>query len=399
MTAFRLALGTLLFFAAASAAQAASPSLPPPPVGWTMSAGQSGLFYQSPTSDIGAASVLITPVEPKSGDFASTFGEDVPSLVEDLFGEAIQQSPVKKISKASDVTTALSSTHVVRTDDNAEIRVQVTGYSRPGGVQLIFIVSSTELPASAAVLKQALEFSDRVRSQNFSLTAELLAAAVATGVAAPTRAATSDEEGLSNTRLPLPANPEERIEAVIYYLRLSFDNQGRVGDTELAPVTATLLKDGRAYEREASAPAAFDPAKRPDGGGGVGRWEKDGEGYSLTFTDGESGTAVSSAAKTYPAPSVMTLHGTYIPNGGTASGNWADRLTFAADETIAIGVGTEPSGGAAASIVQGRYRISQRTIEITPADGTMTSRIFGFQGDHERPEVLLIGDRVYTRQE
>ncbi len=393
----------LVAIVATVTAQAAAQPVPSPPTGWTMSASQAGLSYQSPGTAAGSASVLIAPLHEIAGDFISTFAEDVPALVEDLFGEPINQGPAKDWPSKGSGSQALSSIHLVRSTDGTEIRVQTIGYPLPQGTQLVFIVLPADLPLESDSVKQALRLTESLRAGPFALTPDVLTTALASGVA-QLRAGVVDDDGNATAaqRLPDndPDNPDERIEAVIYYLRLNFDGQGSVGDAELAPITATLLKDGHAFEREASAPASLDPSKRPDGAGGVGRWEKDGEGYLLTFTDGESGTAVSSAAKTFAAPAAMTFDGTYIPSGGsTAAGGWAGSLTFAADETLTIGVGTGTGGGSAASATQGRYKISQRTIEITAADGGTSSRIFGFQGDRDRPDVLLIGNRIYTRKE
>jgi hypothetical protein len=365
---------------------------PRAPAGWTVSASTAGLLYQAPEYLGAGISLLVAPSQPANADFKAGFSEDVPALIEDMFGEITRQGLPKPVDGAPKSQGAQLAAYLVRSSEtDTEIRISVMAYTAADEGQRIFILSPKELSSKNAAYLQAFAFANAIRRSKYALTSERLTEALGS----PPESAIAVE-----VLPPLPDDPEARIEGVIYYLEYDFDAGSDTAGPDLAPVTATLLSNGRLFEREPSAPAGFNPEKRADGSRGVGRWKKDGEGYALTFTDGGSGTAVSSAAKTFPAPAVMTLSGTYLPQGGgTATGNWTDGLTFKDDETVGISLGTDPAGTPLPPQTSRSYRISQRTIDIINDEGSKSSRIFGFQGTREAPELLVIGDQVFTRQD
>jgi len=188
------------------------------------------------------------------------------------------------------------------------------------------------------------------------------------------------------------SSPEDGIENVIHYLRFVFDGTNPGAAAEPQSLTALLLKDGRVFESEPRAPAEFDPLTRPPGSPGTGRWQRDGEAYALAFGDGTQGTAVAAAAKTAPAPAALSFSGTYAAIGGPARDVLPDRITFFDDGSLMLAGG---EGG----LRSARYRISERTIAIGDGDGPRHAFLFGYQGARDRPDLLIIADRVYERVE
>ncbi len=184
-----------------------------------------------------------------------------------------------------------------------------------------------------------------------------------------------------------PADPNSLVEDVIHYLRFTFDGSDPASAVDPKSITALLLSDGRVFENEARAPAAFDATTRPLGSPGAGRWQRDGEGYALAFGDDTQGTAVAKAAKTFAAAASMAFAGHYVGAGGAATADLPDHLSFYDDGSLKRSAARE--GGDSA-----RYTIAARTITLTGADGAATSYLFGFQGEREAPSLLIIGNRI-----
>lgn len=184
-------------------------------------------------------------------------------------------------------------------------------------------------------------------------------------------------------------SPDEQVENVIYFLRYAFDGANPAAAGEPAATTALLLKDGRVFEGEARAPAAFDPDSRPPGSAGTGRWQRDGEAYALAFSDGTQGTAVAGAAKTFPAPAAMAFAGSYRAIGGPATDLLPEQIDFYPDGSLLLKAPNRVLGGS--------YEITQRTIRLA-ADGQRTTQfLFGFRGELEEPVLLILGNRIYER--
>lgn len=186
-------------------------------------------------------------------------------------------------------------------------------------------------------------------------------------------------------------SPDEQVENVIYFLRYAFDGANPAAVGEPSATTALLLKDGRVFEGESRAPATFDPASRPPGSAGTGRWQRDGEAYALAFLDGTQGTAVAGAAKTFPAPAAMAFAGSYRAIGGPATDLLPEQIDFYPDGSLLL-----KSPG---RVLGGSYEITQRTIRLA-ADGQRTTQVlFGFRGALDEPALLILGNRIYERQD
>lgn len=192
---------------------------------------------------------------------------------------------------------------------------------------------------------------------------------------------------------PAPARlSDESIENVIHFLRFVFDGSNPGAAAEPKAITALLLKDGRVFESEPSAPSAFDPSTRSPGSAGTGRWQRDGEAYALSFSDGTQGTAVAKAAKTIPAPAALPLNGTYVATGGPAGSTLPERLRFFDDGSLLLIAAGAPAR-------TGHYRIAKRTIEIGDGTGAHHAYLFGLQGEIARPDVLIVANRIYERED
>lgn len=192
--------------------------------------------------------------------------------------------------------------------------------------------------------------------------------------------------------LPKPLQPDDTVENVIHYLRLVSDGSNTMGSKDVKSFTALLLKDGRFFENEELAPRIFDPAKRPIGSAGTGRWQRDGEAYALAFSDGTEGSAVSSAALTSPAPPSMILMGLFEETTFTPHQILPHRLNFFKDGSLIL---ERPE-----QIPQsGHYKIGLRSIDIEYEQGTIQSFLLGVHQPLEKPQLLVIGSKLYQRIE
>lgn len=187
-----------------------------------------------------------------------------------------------------------------------------------------------------------------------------------------------------------PLQPDETVENVIHYLRIVSEGTAPQGNGELRTFTALLLKDGRVFENEELSPTVFDPAKRPLGSAGTGRWQRDGEAYALAFSDGTEGTAVSSAAVTFPAPPSMVLIGLFEEKTPIPHKILPHRLNFFKDGSLIL----ERTDQIPQS---GHYKINMRSIKIEDGQGTQHSFLFGAHEPLEKPQILVIGNKLYQR--
>lgn len=369
--------------------QAEDSPLGPLPAGWTVAITDVIAIFSS-SDAAGTVTLIAPPVAAKAGDVRTAFIDDVPALIEDLFGEA-RPAGVPVPLPASDAgAPGLTVPLVVALDDGSEARLEATGYAVPGGrMQVFFIAAPIGMAADDPRLGSARALIDQWRARGLIVTPELSAE-----VAARTAAAGPPDAG--NGAPPAgadaaPANPDDDVENVIQYLRFAFDATKPGAPAEPIAVTALLMKDGRVFEGEMSAPAAFDPASRPPGSPGTGRWQRDGEAYALAFADGTQGTAVAAAAKTLAAPGTLTFAGGYRAIGGPVSEDLPDRLSFYPDGSLLL--------RSAQRTHSGTYAISQRTIRLAEGGKSERSYLFGFRGDLERPDLLVVGNRIYERED
>ncbi|MFM7084808.1 MAG: hypothetical protein ACKOW3_07385 [Hyphomicrobium sp.] len=191
---------------------------------------------------------------------------------------------------------------------------------------------------------------------------------------------------------PTPPAPDETVENVIHYLRLVSEGVSSQEKRELKSFTALLLKDGRVFENEELAPSVFDPTKRPIGSAGTGRWQRDGEAYALAFSDGTEGTAVSIAAITSPAPPSMILIGLFEEKAAIPHSILPHRMNFFKDGSLIFERDERVP-------YSGRYKINSRSIEIEDGQGISQSFLFGVQEPLDKPQLLVIGNKVYQRVE
>jgi len=47
----------------------------------------------------------------------------------------------------------------------------------------------------------------------------------------------------------------------------------------------------------------------------------------------------------------------------------------------------------------GTYRIAKRTIEIDDGAGARHAFLFGLRGDREKPDLLIVANRIYARED
>lgn len=357
------------------------------PARWTSEISDAGWTVTPAPSTASEVSVLVLPLTPLSGDLDSYFAEDVPGMIEDLFGETIGQSAPRPMAPTDTAGPGRAYSHLVKGNDGRELHLEVVAYPVGTNVQLTIIASPKDLAADDPFLREASSFVARLKQKQLAL---------GTSAADKTTTGTNAAAPLATGSLSPPDNPDAHVENVIQYLGMSFDGTGATSDPS-APTTALLFDDGRVFRKETRAPSVFDPGTRPPGSEGVGRWEKDGEGYSIVWDDGAGGTAVSNAAKTFPAPASMSLDGRYVAAGASSSASLPGALTFHDDQSVMLD--RAAATGSPGDLTSARYRISQRTIELLNADGSSAAHLFGFQGDQKKPDLLVIGDRLYERQE
>ncbi len=363
--------------------------LGPLPAGWTVAITDVIAIF-SPSDAAGTVTLIAPPVAAKAGDARTAFIDDVPALIEDLFGEARPAGVPVPLPASDAVAPGLTVPLVVALDDGSEARLEATGYAAPGGrMQVFFIAAPIGMAADDPRLGSARTLVDQWRARGLIVTPELSAEVAARAAAAgPPDAGNGAPPAGADAAL---AHPDDDVENVIQYLRFAFDATKPGEPAEPMAVTALLMKDGRVFEGEMSAPAAFDPASRPPGSPGTGRWQRDGEAYALAFSDGTQGTAVAAAAKTLAAPAALTFAGGYRAIGGPVSEDLPDRLSFYPDGSLLL-----RSEGRTLS---GTYAISQRTIRLAEGGKPERSYLFGLRGDLERPDLLVVGNRIYERED
>lgn len=377
----------------AEAGPVATP-LGPLPAGWTVALTDVIAIYSSPSDD-GSITIVAPPVMTVEGDVRSAIIERVPALIEELFGEARPAGVPVPLPASDAVAPGLMVPLIVALEDGDEARIEATGYPLAGRrLQLFLLALPSTMTDGNAALQAARTLIDQWRAQGLAVTETLGSQTAAALVPlatedGPDAAASASAAQAATPEIGTSPKPDETVENVIYFLRYAFDgaNPGAAG--EPAATTALLLKDGRVFEGEARAPGEFDPASRPPGSAGTGRWQRDGEAYALAFSDGTQGTAVAGAAKTSPAPAAMAFAGAYRAIGGPAADLLPDQIDFYPDGSLLL--------KAQDSVLSGSYEIAQRTIRITAEGQPHRPIVFGFRGELEAPELLILGNRIYER--
>jgi hypothetical protein len=366
------------------AANIASPlgTLPP---GWTFAVTDVIAVF-SPGGETGNVSIIAPPVLTTVGDVKTVFTDEVPTLIEDLIGEARPTGVPVPLPASDAVAPGLLVPLTVVTEDGSEAKLEATGYPVPGKrMQLFFVAAPAGMPDDAGDLQTARTLVDQWRAAGLIVTPDLTSQAGGRETVAGSEDA-ADEQATKRGSPP-PAEPAVEVENLIHFLRFAFDGSG--GMSEPQAITALLLKDGRVFESEARAPSEFDPASRPPGSPGTGRWQRDGEAYALAFADGTQGTAVAAAAKTLAAPAAMTFAGRYTAIGGPSSDLLTKTIEFFPDGSLLL------KGDGKSSI--GAYAIAQRTIRLALPGASETAFVFGYRGEPDEPELLILGNRIYER--
>lgn len=355
------------------------------PPGWTFAVTDVVAVF-SPGGETGNVSIIAPPVLSTVGDVKTAFIEEVPALIEDLIGEARPTGVPVPLPASDAVAPGLLVPLTVVTEDGSEARLEATGYPVPGKrMQLFFVAAPAGMPEDAPDLRTARTLVDQWRAAGLIVTPDLTSQAGGREAAGGSEDA--DDAPAGETDAAAPAASEVEVENLIHFLRFAFDGSGRMSDPQA--ITALLLKDGRVFESEARAPSVFDPASRPPGSPGTGRWQRDGEAYALAFADGTQGTAVAAAAKTLPAPAAMTLAGRYTAIGGPPSDLLTATIEFYPDGSLLL----KDEGKS----LSGAYSITQRTIRLTVPGRPEAAFVFGYRGEPEKPELLILGNRIYER--
>lgn len=371
-----------------SLAQSAAPTSPlgPLPANWTMTISDVVALFSNPT-DEGSVTVIAPPVMNAEGDIKSAIIEKAPSLIEDLFGEPRPAGEPTPLPASDAVAPGLLVPLTVELEDGSEARIEATGYPLTGRRLQLFIVAA---PASMSndnpELMRARTLVDQWRATGIVINEDL---GVQLAGSAALAASEDQTPPLADPSAADSGTPDDKVENVIFFLRFAFDgaNPSAAGDPKA--ITAMLLKDGRVFESEARAPADFDPATRPPGSPGTGRWQRDGEAYALAFADGTQGTAVAAAAKTFPAPASMTFNGRFLAIGGPPSDQLPSMIEFYPDGSLLLKSETTSLSAA--------YAISGRTIRFTTPEGANSAFAFGFRGDASAPVLIIAGNRIYER--
>ena len=331
------------------------------------------------------------------GDVRSAIIERAPALIEELFGEARPAGEPVPLPASEAVAPGLLVPLIVALEDGSDARIEATGYPLPGNrLQLFLVALPTTMSEGNSALKTARTLIDQWRAAGLAVTERLTSQAMA--AAEPRVTEESSDAAATPEQGPAPPldrsqnqqmSPDEEVENVIYFLRYAFDGANPSAAAEPIATTALLLKDGRVFEGESRAPAEFDPASRPPGSAGTGRWQRDGEAYALAFSDGTQGTAVAGAAKTFPAPAAMAFSGTYRAIGGPAADLLPDQIDFYPDGSLLL--------KSQDRVLSGSYEIALRSVRMA-ADGQSTALfLFGFRGKLEEPALLILGNRIYER--
>lgn len=373
------------------AAPVATP-LGPLPSGWTVSLTDVIAVFSAPTPE-GSVTIVAPPVMTAEGDVRAAIIERVPALIEDLFGEARPAGEAVPLPASDGEAPGLLVPLTVELEDGSEARIEATGYPLRGGrLQLFLIALPSAMSDGNPALTAARSLIDQWRASGLAVNENLTSQPAVAGQPL----ASEDSAGAAMSPQPsitphIEVNPDDRIENVIYFLRFAFEGANPAAAAEPVAKTAVLLKDGRVFEGEARAPTEFDPASRPPGSAGTGRWQRDGEAYALAFSDGTQGTAVAGAAKTFPAPAAMAFAGTYKAIGGAAADLLPDEIDFYPDGSLLLKEKTR--------VRSGTYSIAQRSITVGVPGQSPSAFVFGFRGDADAPELLIVGNRIYERAE
>jgi hypothetical protein len=370
----------------AAAQQPTSPlgTLPP---GWSIVLTDVVALFSGPTTD-GTVTIVAPPAMSADGDIKSAIIEKAPTLIEELFGEPRPAGDPTPLPASDAVAPGLLVPLTVELEDGSEARIEATGYPLPRRrLQLILLAVPATMPGTNPEIMRARTLIDQWRAAGIIVNDDLTSQ-----LAGPAQAPEGEDgsEPATNADAPAsPVNPDELIENVIFFLRFTFDGANPSAAVEPSAVTALLLKDGRVFESEARAPADFDPASRPPGSPGTGRWQRDGEAYALAFADGTQGTAVAGAAKTIAAPASMSFNGRFLATGGPPAEFLTSTIEFYPDGSLLLKDESTSLSGA--------YAISGRTIRFTVPDKPPAAFAFGYRGEVTAPTLLIVGNRIYER--
>jgi hypothetical protein len=360
--------------------------LGPLPPGWSVAITDVIAVFSPPASE-GSVTIVAPPVLTAQGEIKSAIVENAPSLIEDLFGAPRPAGEPIPLPASAAVAPGLLVPLLVELEDGSEARIEATGYPLTGRrLQLFLVASPATMSDDTPALRQARTLVDQWRAANVIVNQNLSAAPA--GPAAPQRTEDGQDPASAPAASAPPTTPDDSVENVIFFLRYRFDGANPSVGGEPVTVTALLLKDGRVFENEARAPSEFDPATRPPGSPGVGRWQRDGEAYALAFADGTQGTAVAGAAKTLPATGTMSLTGRYTAIGSASFTTLlSETIEFYPDGSLLLKDQTKT--------LSGTYSIYRRTMRVNVPGQPPSAMIFGFRGSTTSPSTLVIGNRLY----
>jgi hypothetical protein len=87
----------------------------------------------------------------------------------------------------------------------------------------------------------------------------------------------------------------------------------------------------------------------------------------------------------------MTFAGRYTAIGGPPSDLLTTTMEFFPDGSLLLKDDGKSSSGA--------YAIAERTIRVTAPGQAGTAFVFGYRGEADEPELLILGNRIYERSE
>ncbi len=357
------------------------------PAGWTVTLTDVVALFSGPTAE-GTVTIVAPPVIAAEGDIRSAIIEKAPTLIEDLFGEARPAGDPTPLPASDAIAPGLLVPLTVELEDGSQARIEAIGYPLPGKrLQLFLVAFPKTMPDRNPEIMRARTLVDQWRAAGVIVNEDLTSQ-----LAGPAEAPEAEDGTEPQGNAPGAAaatHPDDRIENLIYFLRFAFNGANPSATGEPSTVTALLLKDGRVFESEARAPAEFDPASRPPGSPGTGRWQRDGEAYALAFADGTQGTAVAAAAKTLPAAASMMFNGRFLATGGPHSVLLTSTIEFYPDGSFLLKDLTKT--------LSGTYAISGRTIRFAVPNIAPAAFVFGYRGEVSAPTFVIIGDRTYER--
>jgi hypothetical protein len=85
----------------------------------------------------------------------------------------------------------------------------------------------------------------------------------------------------------------------------------------------------------------------------------------------------------------MTFAGRYTAIGGPSSDLLTKTIEFFPDGSLLLKGDGKSSSGA--------YAIDQRTIRLALPGASETAFVFGYRGEPDEPELLILGNRIYER--